>query len=405
MNKKIALYGLILPLIVSCSPEAAGSKGSPVYTVTFLDDNGTSIGYAYVIEGKKAIFKDNDPSSPYDYLPKSKKRDEGINASHYVFDGWEGKYDESYGEEIVEIDPSRILHDCTLKAKFARKSYGFKVSFRSEMKTLYGISLEDNSLAYGNGVSFDKYYEPSSDGVLPLVYPFKEDPQMESSHHFYYEEASFEGWNVLSGDSKKGHSFVFDKERKWNLKFEMAEWNHDEAPSVEADEKAGTFLLNAAYNEKGQPDYPAFFSNGESWVSLGLLSRTPTLTFDASYSTKRHSFEVYEYASKEDALTRKGGHLLGTLPYGTRLEIDATSSSSLLRYAKDEDNDGVFDETPSSKNLSYVSPIQEWGGFCYGFSNFEGQIPLQIVDDRYPLDFSHITCHTALYPLQNMEEK
>lgn len=404
MNKKIVLFLLLTPLIVSCSNGAGGSKGSPVYTVTFLNDSGTSIGYAYVIEGKKAIFKDNDASSPYDFLPTLKKRDDGINASHYVFDGWEGEYEESYGETNRVIDPSSIKHDCTLKAKFVRKSYGFKVSFRSEMKTLYGVSLLDNALSYGNGVSFDKYYEPSMN-TLSLDYPFKENPKMDPSHLFYYEEARFKGWNALAGDAKKGTAFSFNEEKKWQLSIDVASWDHNEAPALEASAKEGVLLLNTTYNEKGQPDYPAYFSNGESWVSLGLLSRTPTLTFDASFSTSRRSFEVYEYASKEDALMKKSGKLLGTLLYGTRLEIDVTSPKNVLRYGKDEDNDGIFDETPATQNLSYTSPLQEWSGFCYGFSNFEGQIPLAVENDRYPLDFAHITCNTALYPLQSLEEK
>ena len=53
MNNKTILTMLLLPLLLSCSGEASGTKGSPVYTVTFLNDSGEKIGYAYVIEGKK----------------------------------------------------------------------------------------------------------------------------------------------------------------------------------------------------------------------------------------------------------------------------------------------------------------------------------------------------------------
>lgn len=405
MNKKTILTMLLLPLLLSCSGEASGTKGSPVYTVTFLNDSGEKIGYAYVIEGKKAIFKDNDPSSPYDYLPTLLKRDEGINASHYVFDKWVGEYDASFNEEESAIDSNNIKHDCTLKAAFARKSYGFNVSFRSEMKSLYAVSLEDNSISCDEGISLDEYYEPLEDGTLLLKYPFKANPHMDSTHYFYYEEASFEGWNVLAGDAKNGNLFRFDEKKSFSLSLEADAWGHDDVPVISPNEKEGVLLLNTSLNSKGQPDYPAYFSNGESWVSLGLLSRTPTLTFDASYSKTRRSFEVYEFASKEDAENGLNKKLLGKLPYGTRLEIDATSSSSILRYGKDENNDGVFDKTPETMNLSYISPIQEWSGFCYGFSNFNGKVSFTPQDDCYPLDFSHISCHTALYPLQNLGEK
>lgn len=406
-RKSSFAFALLAPILLSCSSEGGG-LGSPVYTVDFVDDEGTSVGYAYVIEGKKAIYKSKDGSETYDFLPKAKKREEGNNATYYVFDGWKGEYDPSYGEDDPSIDINNIRHDCTLQATFRLETYRLLSTFRSEMSVLGFKSYEDRSIAYKDGVS-TSFPVTLREGQCVVPYDFLGEPSYQEQHRFYYEKVDFEGWNVLGSDGEgdlykpsfSSSAFVFS--------LLAEEWNRDEAPSRDPAELSGTLLLNSSYNEKGQPDYPAYFSNGKTWVSLGFLSRTPTLYLDAAFAKSNRSFELKIFPSKTDAESGINEVLLPetlTLPYGTRLEITQNGAGEdVLLYGKDEDNDRVFDDEPNSIVLPLASPIGEWRGFCYGFSDFGGMIPSYVDSEgRFPLSFDHLISNASIYPLNAKEE-
>lgn len=408
MNRKsFFAFALLAPILLSCSSEG-GPLGSPVYTVDFVDDEGTSVGYAYVIEGKRAIYKSNDGSEAYDFLPRAKKREEGNNASYYVFDGWKGEYDPSFQEDDPSIDINNIRHDCTLRATFRLETYRLLATFRSEMNVLGFTSYEDRSIAYKDGVS-TSFPVTLREGECLVPYDFLDEPSYREEHRFYYEKVDFKGWNILDAS---GESDVYNPSYSSNsflFSLRTEEWGREEAPSIDPTDLSGTLLLNSSYNEKGQPDYPAYFSNGKSWVSLGLLSRTPTLYLDAAYTKSNRSFELKVFPSKADA--ENAVHEVAfpemlILPYGTRLEITQNDiGEDVLLYGEDNNNDRVFDEEPNSIILPLTSPIGEWMGFCYGFSDFGGMIPSYVDEEgRSPLSFDHLISNASIYPLNAMEE-
>jgi len=395
-----------LALLASCSGSDDSLTGSPVYTVTYLDDLGAAVGYSYVPRGMAASFKNNDGTT-YDYLPRGKKRDEGVNASAYVFDGWEGAYAnlssaESSIRDGEAVDLLHIYADCSVSATFKRIDYSFGLSYRSDGYTLYKNG--DATIRYGeDGSAADaalSYESVSSslsieDGKISFSYPFDSNPSLDEDRYEYFRDPSFGGWDVLGSSVP----FSFDASNEHSFAVKTQEWTYGETPAFEASSFAETILLNLAANANGQYDYPAFYSDGESWVSLGRMSQTPSIILNAHYDLPYRSFSIYLFDSEAAALSAyKSGQSLtpaGHCPYGATVEIvsDASNDKAVFHY---EDGGVTKDDT-------YVLPIYNkgnWTGFCGGFSNFDGlSKPSLDADGKAYLDMKHgIAGDVYLYP-------
>lgn len=393
MNKTHLLTLLPLTLLLaSCSGTSSSLHGSPVYTVTFYDEAGTEIGYSYAIEGKAAVFKDKDPANKYDYLPRLKKRDSGVNASYYVFEEWSGTY-----EDGTPIDPFAIREDCALHATFVRKEYRLTFRFRSEAKTLYKNTAEgkEGTILYGKPESGDTFesvlLESDVAESFSVDYPFAEDPTLFA--YAYYQIPSFEGFQV--GRS----SLTLPIENgKIAFKADVATFSRDGLPSLDPKEREGSFLLNDTPNAQGNQDYPLFYSDGEKWLSLSSMSALPILALNAAYSESLRSFEVYAYASKDEA-KKGGGTPLVSLPYGTALSFKAAEG--------EETADTLHYTDASGKDVSLSLPTKtvaaDWDGFCYGFDEFDGKgKPTLDNEGHAPFDPMGISGNLALYPKEGL---
>lgn len=388
MKKRLFLLLLTPMILASCQGGNEPIKGSPVYTVTYFDEVGTEIGYSYAIKGKAAVFKDKDGNAKYDYLPRLKSRDEGINASYYVFDGWAGTY-----EDGSPIDIFSIQADCSVNATFARKEYSIGFRFKSEGKTLYKntSSGKEGTILYDlpeEGVSYESV-SPSLaiSETMSLPYAWGENPELLT--YFYYQIPSFKGFSL-----KETEAVLPIEGNALSFKAEVATFPRNETPALDPKEKEGTFLLNLTKSESGVQDYPTFYSDGDTWTSIGSLSSFPILNLNAKFDTPFRPFDLYAYASEDDA-KKGGGTPLVSLPYGASVTFEAAKegeTSDFLVYQNEEGND-IRLALPSK------TVAGDWTGFCYGFDEFNGSgKPSLNADGTFPLDPNAIIGTSAIYP-------
>lgn len=399
-NREKLYISIFVTLLGSCAGEGK-SLGSNVYTVRFLDDTNNEIGYSYVIEGKSAIFQNKDKANPYDYLPKDKKRDEGTNSSYYVFDCW--KRCDDKGEFILDEDNQRennIQSDCYLKATFKRSYYRFKTRFLMDQNTLgYQSATDTNPTTKEDktDIPVDKtLFEIKGDESLKL-FPFKEgsEPIRDKNRYFYYQENIFNGWKIKISSSE---AMPFSSEELDQLKFESYEWKFGDNPDVsvvgEASTKKGTFLLNTALNEKNQPTYPFYLSDGKEWLSLGNLSQTPLISFVADFSNPLRTFPLYVLQDEPSSYPLDSSLIpLGNLPYGSKIEIHEQE----IWYG---DAKETLDGTKKFLIPSTItSSTGHWAGTCFNFGKYPGtNLPQLNNHNTLDLDFSSIACDAVIYP-------
>lgn len=277
--QKVLMFSslLLTGTLFSCATEGEENhKGSPVYQVDYFDEAGTQVGYAYVIEGKSGPFRPMDGTS-YDWNPHSDL--EITNpGSRYVFDGWVGTYDKTYGNAKEELDGqavdlNNIQSNCKVVATFKEEAYKIETSFKNDGKVISGGAKVD----FGTALSF------------PSANPSEEKTE-------YYNNYSFAGWTLLKDSASAKHKFTSSESPvyvwKSGTNAGQPAWGLGAPEAGDAAGNAGVIYLDKTLVDH-MPAYDTFISDGDKWVELGKLSSNSLkLEFESAYDKSYKEFTV-----------------------------------------------------------------------------------------------------------------
>ena len=293
-------------LLSSCAPSGEGEfsiKGSPVYTVSYFDEAGNQVGYAYAIEGKSAHFRSMEGTA-YDYNPHS-DMELTTPGARFVFDGWEGTYDtaeysrhDSALTNGESVDLNNIKGDCKVVAKFIEKPYKIETIFKNN-----GAVVEGGvSVAYGTALSF------------PTSSPSEAHPE-------YYNNYTFDGWILSKDDTAEKFISTDTLSYKWKSGASVNEnaWGSGAPEESAASGNKGVIYLDKTLTDH-MPKYPSYISDGTKWVALGELSKgTLPLEFKSTYEVTKKEFTVSLY---DPTNTTKVGSF--NAQYGKTITFDRT---------------------------------------------------------------------------------
>jgi len=291
-----AIYGLSSLLassfLLGCSNSGSSSSASlktSAFVVTYFDDATTpkKLGTSIVLpHGKAPVPTSFEEGVSYDYLSHSGLdpiQDGSYVGNYFSFTSFVGVYSDE-----TPVDLNNVLSSVEVHPSFEIKKYAYSASYANK-----DIGLRDDA---GNLIKQVLDY-----GTKPI---FPESPVDPSP--LWYQNSSFLGFS-LENDGKAGVLSSGD-----DLSFLSGEG----APS-------GVQTLGSLYfdtsvkSDSYNRDYPAYYSDGSSWVDLGMSLKTGlSLSFDAAYSVSYKKFPVSFYSDKtidvDKNIIPSGDNLLAT---------------------------------------------------------------------------------------------
>ena len=311
-SKFFLVAGLAVAGLLSSCGESANSvsRGGPVYTVNFFDENGVQVGYAYAVEGRPAFLRKMDEGQSYDYLPHS-DLELSTPGARYEFSGWQGTYDTDFDSRVGSelngkaVDLSEIKANCNVTATFAEKLYKVEARFKNGVSAFGDAQIVD----YGQAIAF------------PTTNP-------EEAHPEYYNTYAFEGWSLSKDDTAAIFENTDTLSYKWKSGADANQfaWGLGAPEATAAVNNKGVIYLDKTLTDH-MPTYPTYISDGSKWVELGNLSKgTLPLEFEAAYETTKKDFRVtlYDATGYTDELTHFDVQYGKTLTFEREVLTDTT---------------------------------------------------------------------------------
>ena len=165
-------------IISSCGKE---KYTDDIWTVTFVNYDGSFLSYSKVKDGQTAFFNDKYPTKPSD------------NYFDYTFIGWDQSLDE-------------IRNDCTVTAKYSQSDRYYTVYFQN----YNGDVLDDQKCKYGESVEYHGITPTKPEDQMGTYTFIGWDVDLSNITETCFARAQFElnpnvfTWNFYDSDKKCG---------------------------------------------------------------------------------------------------------------------------------------------------------------------------------------------------------
>lgn len=344
-----AIYGLSSLLassfLLSCSNGGASSSASlktNAFVVTYYDDAATpkKIGTSIVLpHGKAPVPTSFEEGVSYDYLSHSGRdplKDGSYLGNYFSFAGFVGTYSDQ-----TAVDLNDVLSSVDVFPSFEIKKYSYSANYANK-----GIALRDTA-----GVLIEQTLDFGTKPSFPA--------DLKDPSPLWYEDSSFLGFS-LKKDTNANVLANGDA-----LSFLSGEG----APN--ATQALGSLYFDTSVkSDSFNRDYPAYYSDGSSWIDLGMTLKTGlSLSFEAAYSVSYKKFSVSFYSDKsidvDKNIIPSGNKLLETpfsvayldaLTYvinGTTTTFTSAGvSASVTTSSTPKSWAGVYTDGVTFKNLS-----------------------------------------------------
>ena len=296
--------------ILSSCGESSSKLASPTYTVSYFDETGVQVGYAYVRENGIAplVCKAMEGKEVYDFMPHS-DMDLQTPGARYVFDSWEGTYDSTLDSRMASetdgtaIDLGHIKANCKVTAKFTEQPYKIETTFKNNGEKVEGGAMVE----FGSPIAF------------PTVTPTEAHPE-------YYNTYAFDGWVLAKDDTSAKFQSADTLSYKWKsgTNANQFAWGLGAPIVADASGNKGVIYLDRTLTDH-MPTYYSYISDGDKWIELGELSKgVLPLEFKSTYEVTKKEFTVSLY---DPTNTTKVGSF--NAEYGKTITFDRTVTGNV----------------------------------------------------------------------------